>query len=53
MSELRIIDCLPRDDAVERAALIAGLHASPASIAPKYFYDAQGCALFTAICELD
>lgn len=53
MSQLRIIDCLPRDDGVERSALIAGLHASPASIPPKYFYDAQGCALFAAICELD
>ena len=40
------------DDA-ERAILLASLLASPASIAPKYFYDALGSTLFTAICELD
>jgi L-histidine Nalpha-methyltransferase len=36
----------------ERAALIEGLFAQPAAIPPKYFYDALGCALFEAICEL-
>lgn len=36
----------------ERRALRAGLLASHASIDPKYFYDAQGCVLFSAICEL-
>jgi len=49
----RILDCLQRDAAADRAALVAALLRSPASIAPKYFYDAQGCALFGAICELD
>jgi dimethylhistidine N-methyltransferase len=43
---------LVRDPAQERAALVAGLRATPASIPPKYFYDALGCALFGAICEL-
>jgi dimethylhistidine N-methyltransferase len=40
-------------DDIERTTLLASLLASPASIAPKYFYDALGCTLFTAICELD
>jgi dimethylhistidine N-methyltransferase len=48
----RIVDRLVVDAARERAALIAGLRAAPASIPPKYFYDALGCALFGAICEL-
>lgn len=32
--------------------LLAALSAAPRSIAPKYFYDAQGSALFDRICEL-
>ena len=36
----------------ERRALVAGLLATPASIAPKYFYDTRGCDLFAAICRL-
>jgi dimethylhistidine N-methyltransferase len=36
----------------EHSELIEGLLASPATIPPKYFYDALGCALFEAICEL-
>jgi dimethylhistidine N-methyltransferase len=36
----------------ERPELIEGLLADPARIAPKYLYDAVGCALFEAICEL-
>ena len=36
----------------ERAALVDGLLATPAAIPPKYFYDALGCTLFQAICEL-
>jgi dimethylhistidine N-methyltransferase len=36
----------------DRLELIAGLLADPARIEPKYFYDAVGCALFEAICEL-
>jgi len=48
----RVVDRLVRDAAAERRALVAGLAASPAAIPPKYFYDALGCALFGAICEL-
>lgn len=40
------------DEAAERKLLAARLLAVPASIAPRYFYDAAGCALFAAICEL-
>jgi dimethylhistidine N-methyltransferase len=40
------------DPAAERRELVARLRARPASIAPKYFYDALGGALFGAICEL-
>jgi len=36
----------------EWAALVDGLLATPAAIPPKYFYDALGCTLFQAICEL-
>ena len=32
--------------------LLEGLSQSPRKIAPKYFYDAQGSALFDRICEL-
>jgi len=32
--------------------VIAGLSQPQKSLPPKYFYDAQGCALFEAICEL-
>ncbi len=32
--------------------LLAGLRSSPRSIAPKYFYDVAGSALFDRICEL-
>lgn len=50
--EPRIIDRLRADTAAERRALIEGLRAAPAHIAPKYFYDALGAALYSAICEL-
>lgn len=32
-------------------AMIAGLSATPKAIAPKYFYDARGSALFEEICD--
>jgi dimethylhistidine N-methyltransferase len=32
--------------------LLAGLQAQPRQVAPKYFYDAAGSALFERICEL-
>ncbi|MEO7762331.1 MAG: L-histidine N(alpha)-methyltransferase [Casimicrobiaceae bacterium] len=52
MSSYQIVERLTLDSAAERAALIAGLLATPAAIPPKYFYDELGCALFCAICEL-
>lgn len=48
----RLTDRRVHDAAAERRALVAGLLSTPASIAPKYFYDTLGCALFGAICEL-
>jgi dimethylhistidine N-methyltransferase len=41
-----------QDEAAERAALLAGLRNTPASLSPKYFYDELGCALYGAICRL-
>ena len=40
------------DPAAIRAELLAGLQATPATIAPKYLYDALGSSLFEAICRL-
>ena len=48
----RILDRLRHDPAAERAAVVEGLLAQPARIAPKYFYDDLGCALYGAICKL-
>jgi dimethylhistidine N-methyltransferase len=42
---------LPATDDFE-SDFCAGLRAKPRSVSPKYFYDARGCALFDAICEL-
>ena len=36
----------------ERAEVVAALFEEPARIAPKYFYDELGCALYGAICRL-
>jgi L-histidine Nalpha-methyltransferase len=49
---VRIVDRLRIDSDTEHASLIAGLARVPAVISPKYFYDAIGCTLFEAICEL-
>lgn len=38
------------DDA--RGSILAGLRSDPPRIAPRYLYDALGCRLFEAICEL-
>ena len=51
-NDARLIDRRMQDPLAERRSLIAGLRAIPASIAPKYFYDAAGCALFGQICQL-
>jgi uncharacterized SAM-dependent methyltransferase len=48
----QLIHRLRVDAAAERRALVAGLRRSAATIAPKYFYDPLGAALFSAICEL-
>ncbi len=48
----QVVDRLVTDPAVERAALVRGLRTTPAAIPPRYFYDALGCALYAAICEL-
>ena len=40
------------DPAATRAAIFAGFSASPAVVSPKYFYDALGSRLFSAITEL-
>lgn len=41
------------DPALQAAQLRAGLLQRPAQVSPKFFYDAQGAALFNAICALD
>ena len=48
----RIVDRLRTDPAGERAEAVAALLDRPARIAPKYFYDDLGCALYGAICRL-
>jgi dimethylhistidine N-methyltransferase len=48
----RMIGPLRPQARTEWAALVDGLFADPAAIPPKYFYDALGCTLFQAICEL-
>jgi dimethylhistidine N-methyltransferase len=48
----RMIGPLRPQARTDWAALVDGLYAVPATIPPKYFYDAIGCALFEAICEL-
>ena len=52
MAEYRIVERRLVDASAENQALLRALLATPASIPPKYFYDALGCALFGAICEL-
>ena len=50
---MRVLVRAAVDDAADRAAFRAGLLAKPATSSPKFFYDEQGSALFTAICSLD
>ncbi len=49
----RIVTQRHRIDELDAASLLEGLVAIPAHSNPKFFYDAQGCALFDAICQLD
>ena len=50
--QYRIVDRSTKDGADERERVIAALLATPAVIAPKFFYDDLGCALYGAICRL-
>jgi dimethylhistidine N-methyltransferase len=52
MQGFRIVDRLTADVDRSNAELVASLRARPATIPPRYFYDAVGCALYGAICEL-
>ncbi len=49
---MRIVDRRDVDADLERRELVRGLLAPQARIAPKYFYDEMGCALYGAICRL-
>ena len=48
----RIINRVAAESGAELEEVVAGLLATPATIAPKYFYDELGCALYGAICQL-
>ena len=48
----RIVNRMAADPRSERDEVVAGLAATPATLSPKYFYDAIGCAMYGAICEL-
>src|SRR5258708_21036726 len=50
--QYRIVDRSSGARGDERDRVIAALRATPASVAPKYFYDELGCALHGAICRL-
>ncbi len=52
--DVRVIVKAALDDTTDELATFRdGLSAKPATTSPKFFYDAQGAALFTAICALD
>jgi dimethylhistidine N-methyltransferase len=48
----RIVDRSVAAEGNERSQVISALLATSASIAPKYFYDELGCAIYGAICRL-
>jgi dimethylhistidine N-methyltransferase len=48
----RIINRAAGESASGLQDVVAGLRATPATLAPKYFYDELGCALYGAICRL-
>jgi dimethylhistidine N-methyltransferase len=50
--QYRVVERLPASAGDERAEVVEALTARPPSIAPRYFYDELGCALYGAICEL-
>ena len=48
----RIVDRSSAAQRDERSEVVAALLARPATVAPRYFYDELGCALYSAICRL-
>ena len=52
MNAPRLLQIAHDDPAATRAGIFSGFSASTASIAPKYFYDALGSRLFSAITDL-
>jgi dimethylhistidine N-methyltransferase len=50
--QYRIVERIAQPARDERQDVIAALLETPARIAPKYFYDELGCALYGAICQL-
>lgn len=50
--QYRIVDRSAGGRSDEREEVVAALLDRPARIAPKYFYDELGCALYGAICRL-
>jgi len=50
-SKLTFVDLRPPADSLF-ADVVAGLSAAQKALPPKYFYDARGCELFNAICDL-
>jgi len=50
--QYRIVDRTTGAGGDDREQAIAALLETPARIAPKYFYDELGCALYGAICRL-
>ena len=52
MDRVQFFRRFTQDEEREKRDLIAGLLARPATIAPRYFYDELGCALYGAICQL-
>ena len=52
MNAPRLLQIAHDDPAATRAEIFAGFSASTATVAPKYFYDALGSRLFSAITDL-
>jgi L-histidine Nalpha-methyltransferase len=52
MKSPRFLQLHQDDDAAVRAELLRGLQSHPATVAPKFLYDALGSRLFDAITEL-
>lgn len=52
MKAPRLLQLVGEDAAATRAEIYAGFSAAPAVVPPKYFYDALGSRLFSAITEL-